>query len=90
MFLYVLSFLLQPEFESIFRSYGEEVSFVYLKSFGRVRVIYPDPEQYSTAWTHLRRQEFHGSTLQLKPITVCYNTLCTLPLYPLSVSCLSL
>jgi hypothetical protein len=42
---------------------------VYLKSFGRVRVIYPDPEQCSTARANLRGQEFHGSTLQLRPIT---------------------
>ena len=60
----------QPEFESIFRSYGEEVAFVYLKGFSRVRVTYPDPEQCSKAWANLRRYEFLGSPLQLRPITV--------------------
>ena len=64
----------QPEFENIFRSYGDEVAFVYLKSFGRVRVIYPDPEQCSIAWRNLVGHEFQGGTLQLRPVTVSHTT----------------
>ncbi|CAI7997128.1 Calcipressin-1 [Geodia barretti] len=76
---------IRPEFESVFRSYGEEVSFMYLKSFGRVRVIYPDPEQCSTAWANLRGKEFHGSTLQLRRITVSHRMHLT-PSLPLTLS----
>lgn len=60
----------QPEFESIFKAYGEEVRFTYLKSFGRVRVTYPDPEQCRLAENNLSRQEFRGASLILKPVEV--------------------
>ena len=48
------------------------MAFVYLKSFGRVRVIYPDPEQCSIAWRNLIGHEFQGGTLQLRPVTVSH------------------
>ena len=44
--------------------------FTYLKSFGRVRVTYPDHEQCRMAWSDLREQEFRGNNLQLKPVRV--------------------
>ena len=47
---------------------------MYLKSFGRVRVIYPDPEQCSIAWRNLVGHEFQGGTLQLRPVTVSHTT----------------
>jgi hypothetical protein len=60
---------IRPEFESIFRGFCEDVKFLYLKSFGRVRVTYPDPEQRLVAWSSLREQEFRGSNLHLRPVT---------------------
>ena len=61
---------MQPEFESIFRVNTNDVKFTYLKSFNRVRVTYPDPEQCSLARSHLQGEEFRGSNLKLRPVTV--------------------
>lgn len=72
MFLYpvLYSRSIQAEFESIFRTFSENVVFTYLKSFSRVRVTYPDPEQSSNARSKLQDLEFRGCNLHLRPVTV--------------------
>ena len=54
----------------MFRAYGEEVRFKYLKSFGRVLVLYSDAEQRHLAESSLNRLEFRGILLNLKPVDV--------------------
>lgn len=57
----------------MFRVYDEWVHFNYLKSFGRVRVIYTTKEQAQLAQDNLNNQAFEGSSLQLRPVKVSLN-----------------
>ena len=50
----------------MFRSYGNDVNFVYLKSFGRVSVTYPTLEQARLAQSNLHNHEFQGTSLKLQ------------------------
>ena len=60
----------QPEFEGVFRTYGEDVKFNYLRSFGRVSVTYPSPEQAELAQSNLNNLEFQGASLKMRPVKV--------------------
>ncbi len=50
--------------------YSENCQFKYLKSFGRVQVIYPTAEQAKLAQDNLRNHEFCGEDLKMHPINV--------------------
>ena len=65
---------MQPEFEAVFRVYDESVQFNYLKSFGRVRVIYTTIEQAQLAQGNLNSHVFDGNSLQLRPVKVNWWT----------------
>jgi len=54
----------------VFRAYGEDVTFKYLRSFGRVNVTYPSHEQAELAQANLHNQEFQGTSLKMRPVKV--------------------
>ena len=56
----------------MFKSYGDDVDFTYLKSFGRVKVTYPTSEQAELAQSNLNNHEFQGTSLRTKPVKVSW------------------
>jgi len=61
----------------VFRTYSEDVKFNYLKSFGRVSVTYPSPEQAELAQSNLNNLEFQGASLKMRPVKVkIHSNLC--------------
>lgn len=59
---------LKAEFEAVFRPYGEDVTFRYLKSFGLVKVSFSTAEQAALAQSNLCNCEFKGVNLKMKPV----------------------
>ena len=58
----------------MFRTYSEDVKFNYLKSFGRVSVTYPSPEQAELAQSNLNNLEFQGASLKMRPVKVKFHS----------------
>ena len=56
---------LQKSFEDLFCAFGENVHFVYLSSFRRVRIGYETPEQVVRARIGMHKKEIYGTTLSL-------------------------
>ena len=54
----------------MFKTYGDDVEFCYLRSFGRVKVTYPTLEQAELARSNLNNHEFQGTNIKTKPVKV--------------------
>ncbi|XP_033635765.1 calcipressin-1-like [Asterias rubens] len=55
----------KKSFEDLFCAFGENVHFVYLSSFRRVRIGYETPEQVVRARIGMHKKEIYGTTLSL-------------------------
>lgn len=58
----------------MFKTYGDDVEFCYLRSFGRVKVSYPTLEQAELARSNLNNHEFQGTNIKTKPVKVLTRT----------------
>jgi hypothetical protein len=66
---YRYRFILQEEFERLFRTYDEHIVVLYLKFFQRVRITFSSTEQASQARSHLHDYPFHA--IHLKTYFAC-------------------